>query len=61
MNRYAEQLKAVLATAPKREDYQSPAEWEEANTSFRHRAAPSIRMLRFLASREQSRSQGTEK
>lgn len=61
MNQYEKELESVLAKAPKPEEFPTKAAWETADQNFRHRAGPSIRMLRSLASRERLKSQATVK
>lgn len=54
-------LAKLLLQAPKREEFQSEAAFEEATIGFKHRAGPSIRTLQSLASRVSSKSQDTAK
>lgn len=55
------QLQHLLDQAPKRADYPSEAAYQEATEGFRHRAGPSIRILRSLANLRPSSSRDTEK
>jgi hypothetical protein len=53
-------LEALLAQAPKREDFQSEADFSEATLAFQHRAGPVIRILQSLVSPPSSASPVSE-
>lgn len=56
-----DELDRILARAPKREEFPTEEEYREAVDGFRHRAGPTIRILRQQISLAQSKSQDTAK
>jgi len=56
-----DRLEKLLAQAPKREEFQSEEEFQEATVGFRHRAGPIISIYQSLVNRAQSNSQASEK
>ena len=54
-------LEALLAQAPKPEEFEDQEAYQEAKAGFLHRAGPSIRCLRSLANLTAPSSQVTAK